>query len=125
MVNATRTMTALPGRRVPMRNRAISQAHALVSSPRNSLDPGETTVVRTDTLTRPWGGGVKPRGMVRTELLTGPRGDYCGKSRDSPDPGGEGGRGFCGKNRHSKDKGDPAVTLPDSGGLCAHSGNVL
>ena len=57
MVNATRTMTALPGRRVPMRNRAIPQAHALVSSPRNSLDPGETTAVRTETLTGLGGGG--------------------------------------------------------------------
>ena len=58
--------------------------------------------------------------MVRTELLTGPRRDYCGKSRDSPDPGGGVGwrwGAYCGKNRHSKDKGDPAVTLSDSGGL--------
>ena len=32
---------------------------------------------------------------------------------------------YCGKNRHSKDKRDPAVTLPDSGGLSAHSDNEL
>ena len=57
-MSATRTRTVLSGQRVPTSDPDLAKAHAHVSTPRHSPDPGETTVVRTDTLTRPWGGGV-------------------------------------------------------------------
>ena len=80
--------TVLSGQRVPTSDPDLTKAHAHVSTPRHSPDPGETIVVRTDTLTRPWGGGVEGGGgwwrawgvgwgvvtVVTTEPLTGPRG---------------------------------------------------